>query len=122
MKLTNTEIYSYALALNKAFADNTLRLPVKIGFYLQKNKNVLIELARNIEESRMEIVHNYGTQVESTDQFQIDADKIEIVQKELNDLLDLEQEVAIYKVNIDTLPDDLTLTTEQMEAMMFMIE
>ena len=122
MKMTNTEIYTNALALNKAFTDNSQRLPVKIGFYLQKNKNMLIELARNIEESRMEIVHNYGTQIEGTDQFQIDANKIEIAQKELNDLLDLEQEVTIYKVNIDTLPDDLTLTTEQMEAMMFMIE
>ena len=122
MKLTNTEIYSYALALNKAFTDNSQRLPVKVGFYLQKNKNALIELARGIEESRMEIIRNYGNQVENTDQYQIDTDKVNIAQKELNDLLDLEQEVTIYKVNIDTLPDDLTLTTEQMEAMMFMIE
>lgn len=122
MKMTNTEIYTYALALNKAFTDSSQRLPVKVGFYLQKNKNILTELARGIEESRMEIVHNYGSQVKNTDQYQIDTNKVEIAQKELNDLLDLEQEVTIYKVNINTLPDDLTLTTEQMEAMMFMIE
>ena len=122
MKLTNTEIYSYALALNKAFTDNTQRLPVKINFYLQKNKNTLIELARGIEESRMEIIRNYGNPIENTDQYQIDASKIDSAQKELNDLLDLKQEVTIYKINIDTLPDDLTLTTEQMEAIMFMIE
>lgn len=122
MKLTNTEIYSYALALNKAFTDNSQRLPVKVGFYLQKNKNNLIELARGIEESRMEIIRNYGSQVKNTDQYQIDADKVDIAQKELNDLLDLEQEVTIYKVNIDTIPDDLILTAEQMEAMMFMID
>ena len=34
MKLTNNEIYSYAIALNEAFADNTQRLPMKVNFYL----------------------------------------------------------------------------------------
>ena len=44
------------------------------------------------------------------------------VNKELVDLLTLEQEVQIYTINIDNLSDDLALTTAQMEAIMFMIE
>lgn len=121
MKMTNTEIYTYALALNKAFTDSSQRLPVKVGFYLQKNKNTLTELARGIEESRMEVIRTYGSPT-TDNQYQIDADKIETAQNELNDLLDLEQEVTIYKVNIDAFPDDLVFTAEQMEAMMFMID
>jgi hypothetical protein len=39
----------------------------------------------------------------------------------LDELLQLEQEVQIYKVNIDSFPDDIILTTGQMEALMFMI-
>jgi hypothetical protein len=47
---------------------------------------------------------------------------METVAKELNDLFALEQEVQIYTINIDSFGDDLTITTAQMEAIMFMIE
>lgn len=122
MKLANNEIYSYALALNEAFADNTQRLPMKVNFYLQKNKKTLIDLGQDIESSRMEIINTYGKISEDGTQYVIPQEKIELAQKELEDLLNLEQEVQIYKINIDNLPDDIILTTGQMEAMMFMIE
>lgn len=122
MKLTNQEIYGYALALNEAFADNTQRLPMKVNFYLQKNKKTLMDLGQDIESSRMEIISAYGTISEDGTQYTIPQEKIELAQKELEDLLNLEQEVQIYKINIDNLPDDIILTTGQMEAMMFMIE
>lgn len=122
MKLTNQEIYGYALALNEAFADNTQRLPMKVNFYLQKNKKTLMDLGQDIESSRMEIISTYGTISEDGTQYTIPQEKIELAQKELEDLLNLEQEVQIYKINIDNLPDDIILTTGQMEAMMFMIE
>ena len=38
MLMKNSEIYNYAQALTEAFRDNNQRLPVKINFYLQKNK------------------------------------------------------------------------------------
>jgi hypothetical protein len=41
--------------------------------------------------------------------------------KELEDLFNLEQEVNIYTVSIDHFGDDLSLTTGQMEALLFMI-
>jgi hypothetical protein len=47
---------------------------------------------------------------------------MESATNELNDLFNLEQEVQIYMVNIDSFSDDLTITTAQMEAIMFMIE
>lgn len=121
MKLTNNEIYGYAIALNEAFADNTQRLPMKVNFYLQKNKKTLIELAQDIEESRSEIIRNYGELTNDGTQYTISADKIEIAQKELEDLLTLEQEVNIYMIDSNNLPDDISLTTGQMEAIMFMI-
>ena len=45
MKLTNRKIYEYALMLAEAFKDNEQKLPIKINFYLQKNKNELMKLA-----------------------------------------------------------------------------
>ncbi len=123
MKMTNTEIYTYAMKMAEAFTDETQRLPVKVNFYLQKNKSTLTSLAQDIETSRIEIVRNYGTPNPDNDgQYIIAADKVAEAQKELNDLLSLEQEVNIYTVNIDNIPDDLALTTGQMDAIMFMIE
>lgn len=122
MKLTNNEIYSYAIALNEAFADNTQRLPMKVNFYLQKNKKALVTLGQDIEESRLEIIRSYGEPSEDGTTYSIPADKVAEAQKELEDLLMLEQEVEIYKINPDSLPDDISLTTGQMEAIMFMID
>ena len=122
MKLTNNQIYNYAITLNEAFADNTQKLPMKVNFYLQKNKKILIELGKDIEESRMEIIQNYGELNEDGSQYIIPKDKIEIIQKELEDLLTLTQEVNIYMISADSLTDDISLTTGQMEAILFMIE
>lgn len=122
MKLTNNEIYSYAIALNEAFADNTQRLPMKVNFYLQKNKKTLVELGQDIEESRLDIIRNYGELIEDGTQYSISRDKVEAAQKELEDLLALEQEVNIYMISADSLTDDISLTTGQMEAIMFMID
>lgn len=122
MKLTNTQIYNYATGLNEAFKDNAQKLPIKINFYLQKNKSTLLSLAQDIETARFNIISNYGSPSEDGSQYIIPKEKIEEAQQELNDLLSLEQDVNIYTINIDSLSDDLTLTTGQMEAIMFMID
>lgn len=122
MILTNDKIYNYAKNLMEAFNDKNQRFPVKINFYLQKNKQILTELAMAIDSERIDIAKNYGTYNEETQQYIIPSEKIEEVNKELMDLLSLEQEVQIYTINIDSLSDDLSLTTAQMEALIFMIE
>lgn len=122
MKMTNNEIYSHANQLMTAFQDGSQKLPIKVNFYLQKNKSALLALAQDIEKSRVEIAENYGTLNAETNQYVIPAEKIEAASKELEDLFALEQEVQIYTVNIDSLSDDLAMTTAQMEAIMFMID
>lgn len=122
MKLTNNEIYSHANKLMEVFQDNSQKLPIKINFYLQKNKNTLLTLAQEIEKTRIEIARSYGELNEETQQFVIPPDKIPEASKELNDLFNLEQDVNIYMINIDSLSDDYAMTTAQMEAIMFMIE
>ena len=121
MKLTNNEIYTYANQLMQAFDNADQKLPIKINFYLQKNKNTLFELAKQIEQSRLDIAKSYGTYKEEIGQYEVDPDKIDTVKKELEDLFNLEQEVEIYTISIDTVDDSLVLTTSQMEALMFMI-
>lgn len=122
MKLTNNQIYNYAVELQKNFQDNSQKLPVKINFYLQKNKNILLELAQDIEKSRTEIIQSYSVINEETKQSIIPSDRIEEASKEIEDLFSLEQEVQIYTVQIEAFPEDISFTTGQMEAIMFMID
>lgn len=122
MTMTNNEIYTYTRQLMDAFQDGEQKLPIKINFYLQKNKNTLLGLAQDIEKARLEIAQNYGTLDDAGEQYVIPNDKLAEASKELEDLFNLEQEVDIYKINIDSLSDDLMLSAAQMEALMFMID
>lgn len=122
MIMTNFEIYNIAKAMADAFQDGTQYLPVKVNFFIQKNKATLMTLAQDIDNSRIEIVKNYGTMDEESNQFIVPEDKIEAANAELMDLFNIEQEVDIRKVSIDSFPEDINLTTAQMEALMFMID
>ena len=122
MMMTNNEIYTYTRQLMDAFSDGEQKLPIKINFYLQKNKNTLLALAQDIERSRLEIAQNFGTLDDAGEQYVIPNDKLAEASKELEDLFNLEQDVAIHKISIDSLNDDLMLSAAQMEALMFMID
>ena len=88
MTLTNNEIYMYTRQLMDAFQDGEQKLPIKINFYLQKNKNTLLGLAQDIEKARLEIAQNYGTLDEAGEQYVIPNDKLAEASKELEDLLE----------------------------------
>lgn len=122
MTLTNNEIYMYTRQLMDAFQDGEQKLPIKINFYLQKNKNTLLGLAQDIEKARLEIAQTYGELDEAGEQYQIPNDKLAEASKELEDLFNLTQDVNIHKISIDTINEDLMLSAAQMEALMFMID
>lgn len=122
MKFINNEIYNLATRLNEMFQDANQRLPIKLNFFLQKNKKTLLEFAQEIEESRMDILRTYGEIDEESGNLRIPEDKIAAANKEIIDLLSLEQEVAIKTVKFEDIPEDISLTTGQMEAIIFMID
>ena len=122
MILTNNQIYAYANILAKEFNNSTQYLPIKISFYLIKNKNLLMELAQEIERSRNILLNKYGEPSEDRTQYFISQENAEIAKKELNDLFELTQEVDIYKISLKAFNETDMLTIQQMEAIMFMIE
>ena len=123
MKLTNLLIYNYASNLIVEFSNSAeLKLPVKVNFYLQKNLLTLKNLATEIEESRLNIVQEYGQINEDGTSYFIPNENIEKAQQELNDLFALDQEVQIYMIKLDSFNDDILLSMSQMESLMFMIE
>jgi hypothetical protein len=123
MKLTNLQIYNYASNLLEEFSNSAeLKLPVKVNFYLQKNLLTLKNLATEIEESRLNIIQEYGQINEDGTSYFIPSENIEKAQQELNDLFALDQEVQIYMIKLDGFNDDILLSMSQMESLMFMIE
>ena len=124
MLLTNKQIYNYTNILTPIFEElKQAKLPVKVSFYLQKNKNTLLNLAQEIEIARIDIMQKKGIISESGTEyvFNNNQDREETI-KELNDLFNLEQEVNIYQIALNDFGDNIYLTMEQMEAIMFMIE
>lgn len=121
MKLTNEQIYNYANSLLQLFSDKDMLLPVRVNFYLQKNKSMLIDLARDIEELRTNILKRYG-EVDDNGQVSFTPENATKAQQDLTELFSIEQEVQIYTVSIDNFTNDIVLTTAQMETLMFMIE
>ena len=119
IKMNNGMIYQYALALNEALNDNDLQMPVAVIFSIEKNKQTLMAVAQDVEKYRMDIIKKYGEEVDGN--YNVPQDKIEIANKELQDLFSIEQEVKIYKFNIEDL-GDIKLTSNQMNAILFMIE
>ena len=117
---TNSQIYELAVALQSQFSDGSLVLPIKINFYLQKNKNTLYNLATEIENARLEILKKYGTLGENNE-YQFTEENSKIASAELEELYGLEQEVDVYMVDIDAFGDNLELSQRQMTTLMFMI-
>ena len=119
--LTNNEIYNYANALAEHFSDQEVKFPIKVNFYLQKNQAELLTLAQDIEKQRVEIIQEFGTLDEETQQYNIPPEKIAEASIKINDLFSLTQDVKLYKVDIDAF-GDVELTAGQMQALLFMIK
>ena len=122
MLMKNIEIYENAMKFANAFGDNDMYLPMKLNFYLQKNKKTFMDLSKDIEEARVKIAAEYGVLNEEGTSYNIPEDKIAEASKELDDLFDLEQEVKLYTIKMEQIPEHVELSTTQMEAILFMIE
>ena len=120
--LTNEEIYVYANMLAQAFQDGNQQLPIRINFPLQKNKTILMDLAREIEQERFKIAQAYGELNEEEQRYVIPSEHIEIVNKEISNLFAITQEVNLLTININSINENLMLSANQMNALMFMIE
>lgn len=120
--MSNAEIYSYAIGLINNFKDDDTYLPAAVAFSIQKNKAAISSIAEDIEKNRMKIIQHYGTPSEdNVENYMIAPESIEIVNKELEDLLSIEQDMKIYTFDIGALAD-VKLTTAQIQAIMFMIQ
>lgn len=121
MKLNNNTIYLYASNLMKALSDLNIYIPARANFFIQKNTAILSAAAQEVEEARLKIAQHYGTLNENGTSFNIPPEAQEQVNKELTDLLSIEQDLDIKTFKIEDL-GNAEFTASQMKAIMFMIE
>lgn len=108
--MTNLEIYNKANSLLSTFENiENISLPVKVHFYFQKNMETLVNMARELEQQRINILNRLK-----------DKD-MEEKNKSITDLFSLEQEVKYYTFPIEWL-ENIELTAKQVQAFSFMIE
>lgn len=120
MKLTNKQIYSYTrnlLSLNIG----DIKMPVKVGFFLQKNIQKLAAAGQEIEEARDKVARDFGKLNEEGNMFIVPPELIGAAQKELDDLFNIEQDIDIHIFKISDF-DGIELTYQELSAITFMIE
>ena len=119
------EIYNIASALvtlQKKMSDEQMVFPVKVNFYFQKNTSILVDMAQDLDEERSNIIMKFGSPSESNpEQIEIPKDKVEEVNKQLQDLFSLEQEVAVNVIDLDWF-DGVNMTPAEFAAISFMIK
>lgn len=120
MKIKNSMIIQFYENLKNSFNDNSKYHPAKIAFIIQKNITFLKKLVQEIYIAKDNIVKHYG--VENKDgTFFIPENVCKQAQQELDDLLEVEQKITILKLKFKDI-EDLEFTSNQMEALMFMID
>lgn len=121
MKLNNNQIYSYTTQLNNIFSSCDIKMPVRINFFLQKNIQAIAAAGQEIEQARINIAKEFGTLNEEGTSYNVPAENMAAVNKELNDLFNIEQDLNIHIFKLDEF-DSIELTYQQLQAIMFMIE
>lgn len=121
MQLSNNFIYENAYKLYNLFNNNEQYIPIKLNFILRKNIQTLMNYMEQIDAGRQAIGMQYGIPSEDGG-FSIPAEKVEEANKELIDLGNIVQEVSIQTIKFNEIDENIKLTPQQMEAIMFMIE
>lgn len=116
---TNLEIFEMASQLKQIDFKNNY-IPVGINFYIQKNIKEIAAAAQVVETARAAIVSQYGTS-EDGSHFSFEGENMEKASKELNELQSIKQEIDIEIIPLSKLLN-LEITTEQLQAILFMIE
>ena len=120
-KMTNARIYALSNKLDSVLNSETRYMPAKIAYFIHKNKTKILEHFNIIEQSRFGIIRHYGTLDESTGSYNVPSELLVKANKELEELLQIEQDIDISMIKLDDLVE-LDFTFEQMEALSFMIE
>ena len=107
MKLTNRRIVNDANFLG---ALNNKQLPIKVSYAISKNISKLESELKIYNKEREKIINKYCKKdeegklvIDENNQYSIEDESIDICNKELNELLNIEVDINIHKFKLDDL-------------------
>jgi hypothetical protein len=122
MKVTNLEAINYYNSLQSlSEEDKTTQLPVKLAYAVVRNSKLLEPIAIDTVDIRQKILAKYGQPQDDGESYKILPDKIEYVNKEIDSLFEIENDVNLLTFPLDSL-GDCELSINSMEALYFMID
>lgn len=115
MTLTNFQVLTLYPALTSLRDDKELKLPVRVGYKLLRNIELLGSSYETIQKMRDEIVIKYGDLIDNKGTYQVPPEKIEDANKELNDLAQVEAEYNILPIELSEI-EDLPLSLDSLNS------
>lgn len=94
-------------------------LPVKVSFSIARNITILQPIVNDIYTQRMGIIIKYKDPEDPT---RIETDYIGICNQELEELANIDMDVNLMKIKLSDLPEDLTITPQQLIVLQDIIE
>ena len=94
---------------------------IRVIYAIKKNKERLVSLLTPYEESRKELLEEYGAKADENGVRAIRKDCTEKWNKEISELLNIEIEADVHMVKFEEV-DGLSLSMNDLEAIDFMLE
>ena len=94
---------------------------IRVIYAIKKNKERLVSLLAPYEESRKELLEEYGTKADENGLVSVRKDCVEKWNKEIGELLNIEVEADIHMIKFEEI-DGLSLSMNDLEAIDFMLE
>ena len=111
--LTNFQIFTLAELLNKIITENeTKQMAIKLGYYLQRDFNILFERYKIILQLQNDIREKYTNENNEIN--------MEAANAELIELSNITEEIALFLLPIDLL-DTLELSLEEIQFLSLII-
>lgn len=119
---SNLEIIEMCQKINENSIGQEKYIPISLNFFIQKNILTLQKLCDEIIFARNLILTHYQEIDEENKRF-IPADKIDIVNNEIDELFQIQQEVDIITIPLQAFIDNnVQLNTSELLSIMFMID
>lgn len=125
MKLSNEKILNDAVKLAEI---SQKELPVKVSYAISKNISKLESVLKIYNKEREKLIEKYSqkdekgkTIIDENNQIKLQEEKIEDWNKDIKELLDIENEIDIHKFSINVL-EGYNMTPAELRVIDYMIE
>lgn len=119
--MTNLEILNFNELYKQNFQEFDELLPAKILFYVYKNLSLIEISLHHIENTRNSIIRKYGLINESKETIQIPPELVNEANKELEEVLKMEQEINFSLIPLSWF-DNINLNPKHMKLLWIMID